>query len=230
MPCQLTQPHDSNDREKLQHVTLSLQLGQHEVQIEGEGGDYVYNIHRRPHKVQFARGHHEADDDFESKPSVTGALDVEKGFVWLGFFLCQPPVYRAVGHRLRGVHQDRHSHLGVSLEAERQDGNGDEKHRDHGDDLKQDRHRRQSRQISTPAGKARTFTWVTHTTRDGYRWTHVPTKHEWRKLTQIHPRERQGRCKLTPVIYTKAWQEQVYMAMHPHETEQTQIYKAHTYL
>ena len=153
MPCQLTQPHDSNDREKLQHVTLSLQLGQHEVQIEGEGGDYVYNIHRRPHKVQFARGHHEADDDFESKPSVTGALDVEKGFVWLGLFLCQPPVYRAVEHRLRGVHQDRHSHLGVSLEAERQDGNGDEKHRDHGDDLKQDRHRRQSRHIPTPVGK-----------------------------------------------------------------------------
>ena len=140
MPRQLTQPHDSNDREKLEHVTLSLQLGQHEIQIEGEGGDYVYNIHRRLHEVQFTGRHHEADDDFESKPSVTGTLDVEKGFVRFGLFLCQPPVYRSIDHGLRGVHQDGDSHLGVGLEAERQDGNGDEKHRDHGNDLKQDRH------------------------------------------------------------------------------------------
>ena len=138
VPRQLAQPHDADDGEELQHVALPLQGGQDEVQVEAERGHHVYDVDRLLHEAQFAGRHHEAQDDLEGEPGVAGALDVEESLEGLRLLLAEAPGDGAVADSLRDVEQDGYPHVRVGLEAEGQDGQHDEEHRDDGDHL-QDR-------------------------------------------------------------------------------------------
>ena len=135
VPRELAEPHDPDDAEELQHVTLLLQLCEHEVQVEAEGGHNVYNVHRCLQEVQLDGRHGEAYNDLKREPGVRGALYIKERLVRLRLVLLQAPRERAVSGLRRGVSQNRDPHLGVGLQAERYDGGDDEKHGDHGDDL-----------------------------------------------------------------------------------------------
>ena len=94
---------------------------EHKVQIEGEGGDEVDDVHRRLDELKFVVTDDEANDYLESEPGVAGTFYIKEGFVRL----C-PPFFQGPDGGVictSGVHgdvlDDGHSHVGVCLEAER---------------------------------------------------------------------------------------------------------------
>lgn len=69
-------------------------------------------------------------------PCVAEALDVKECLVRFRLGFLERPQYGAVGRLVDGaVHDHRHPHVGVRLQAERHDRHADEEHRDHGHHL-----------------------------------------------------------------------------------------------
>lgn len=101
---------------------------QGQIYIKTESRDIIYNISRGFDKVTLVGSGHEPNEYFEREPSVADALDVEEGDVRVGLRLVKGPG----GGVVRRVHSDvedhRNAHVGVRLEAERQDRHADEEH------------------------------------------------------------------------------------------------------
>ena len=125
---QLEEAHDADDAEELQNVVLLLQARQQEVEVERERRDDVDDVDGSADEVELVGRDDEADDDLEREPSVARALDVEKRLVRLRALLDQRPEDRVVGvaARHRHVLDDRHAHVRVRLETEREDRDDDE--------------------------------------------------------------------------------------------------------
>ena len=114
-----------------------LYLKEH-IWIEAECGHKVDPIERWFEECGYCGSHTEPYDELESEPDVAHQFNVCKGLVRKGLWLVQSPI----GHVSVGV---GHSHIayhgypavGVSLEAEREYRSQDEKHRNHGNYLEE---------------------------------------------------------------------------------------------
>jgi len=120
-----------------------LEVSEQKVEIEGQRRYEIYDVDGSAKKRQSARADDETDEQFEGEPAVADRLDVEEGIVRDRSTLVQQPgLRRAHGRvaavarapdvdagRQRQVLDRRHSHVGMSFEAEREDRDDDEKHR-----------------------------------------------------------------------------------------------------
>ena len=132
-----------------------LEVREQEVEVEGQRGDEVDDVDRRAEERQLVGADDQSDEQLEREPAVAGALDVEERLVRVRALLVeQPPRRRAQRHVPAGeavagtvaYHLDpgrqgevldrRHPHVGVRLEAERQDRDDDEEHGQRGYDLR----------------------------------------------------------------------------------------------
>ena len=77
----------------------------------------------------------EPGDDLDREPGVADALHVEEGLVRVGLVLVKRPRPRVVGRHHGDVLDEGDAHVRVGLEAERDDGDHDEEHGDHADNL-----------------------------------------------------------------------------------------------
>ena len=135
---QLEQPHDADDAEELENVVFLLQPRQEEVEVEGQRGDEVDYVDRRPHEVALVRADDESYEQLDREPGVAGTFEDEEGSVRFG----HPPVghveaivdWASARHGgqveldgvERGIAQDRNTHGRMGLEAEGQYRNDDE--------------------------------------------------------------------------------------------------------
>ena len=137
MTGQLEQSHDTDDGKEFQNVVFFLQTCEQEIEVKTQRSDEVYDIDWGAHELQLVVRHYEPNNDFKGEPSVTGALYVEKGLVRFCPNLLQCPGFGAVDIPFRhgNVLYHWYPHVGVRLEAERQDGDDDEKHTGYSNDL-----------------------------------------------------------------------------------------------
>ena len=130
---QLEQSHDADDAEELEEVVLSIEPRQQEVEVERHGRHEVDHVDGRAEKAQDVRADGEAYDQLEGEPSVAGALDVEEWKILIGGSLVQKPAWAGATAVRRSpggdVKDNRHSQVGMCLEAEDCDGNEDEENR-----------------------------------------------------------------------------------------------------
>jgi len=124
-------------------------MGEQEIEIEGQRRDEVNHVDRSTKERQSARADDESYDQFKGEPAVADALDVEESIVGYRSPLLEQPRRRSADRyvaavaaatdvdagRQRDVLDRRHSHVGVSFEAERQDRDDDEEDRQRRDDL-----------------------------------------------------------------------------------------------
>ena len=139
MPRQLEQPHYADYAEELEDVRVLEVRGellQQQVDVEAHRGDHVDQVHRALDEVAAVRARQDADHELEAEPGVAHALDVEERVVGVRVRLVQDPG-GAVARVHRLVHDHRHPHVRVGLQAERQDGHADEEDRDHADNLQE---------------------------------------------------------------------------------------------
>jgi len=76
MSCELEQPHDADDAEKLENVVILLHVGQHAVEVERQRRDEVDDVDRCASESQFARTDDGSCYKLEREPHVTDTLDV----------------------------------------------------------------------------------------------------------------------------------------------------------
>jgi len=115
----LEQPHYPYDAQKFEDVGV-LQMGreslQREVDVEAQGSYHVDQIHRTLDEVAAIRTRGDAYQELEGEPGVTDAFDVEEDIVGVGAGLVHHPG-RYVVSLYRTVHDHRHSHVRMGLEA-----------------------------------------------------------------------------------------------------------------
>lgn len=139
-------PHYSYNTEKFQYVRI-LQMWckplEGQIYVERERCGKVYQVNSSARELAFFGTGDESDCDFKSEPSVAHALYIKEHVVRVRVSFVQSPSvvlsWWVVTWR-RGAYgdifYDRHAHVGVSLEAKRQDGDTNEEHRHNADDLK----------------------------------------------------------------------------------------------
>ena len=88
---QLEQSHDADDTEELEDVVILLHVRQHVVQVERQRRDEIDNVDRCACERQFARTDYRPCYQFESKPDVTDALDIEERVVRLRSLFVEQP-------------------------------------------------------------------------------------------------------------------------------------------
>ena len=128
-----------------------MEVREQKVEVEGERRHEVDDVDRSAEKAQSAGTDNEPNEQFEREPAVADALDVEEGIVRDRSTLAEQPGRRGThshvaaavagasdfnAGRQRDVLDRRHSHVGVSFEAEGQDRDDYEEHGQSRDDLK----------------------------------------------------------------------------------------------
>jgi len=139
VPRQLEQPHDAYDGEEFQYVRVlqvRRELLQRQVDVEAQRGYVVDDVHGRLDELALVRRRDEPHQYLEREPRVAHALDVEERLVRVRLRLVQHPRGRVVRRAHRDVLDDRHAHVRVRLQAERQDRHAYEEHGHDADDLK----------------------------------------------------------------------------------------------
>ena len=81
------------------------------------------------------RARRESHDNLHREPRVAYTLYVEEGLVWVRLVLVEGPVERVVARLYGDVAYERDSHIRVGFETKRDDGDDDEEHGYHSDDL-----------------------------------------------------------------------------------------------
>ena len=140
VPGQLEQPKNPDYREELQNVgvldVFEVVLQQH-VAVKAQGGDKVDPVQGRLDEDFDGGGDDEPDDEFEGEPDVADEFDEEEGLVRIGLGLVQGPECDVVSDVANGdVADDWNPTVGVSLQAEGQDGYEDEEDGGEGNHLK----------------------------------------------------------------------------------------------
>jgi len=87
----LKQSHDADDAEKLEDVVFLLEIGEYEIEVEGDGGDEVDEVDRFPHERQLVGADDEPNDQLEREPAVAHALDEEERLMRLRLALVEHP-------------------------------------------------------------------------------------------------------------------------------------------
>lgn len=72
----------------------------------------------------------------KGKPGITNAFNVEEGYVRIGLCLVQKPAGSSVRSSNCHIPDNGHPHIRMGLQAERQDRDADEEHRNHANSLK----------------------------------------------------------------------------------------------
>lgn len=72
---------------------------------------------------------------FKGKPGIAHTFDIEEGYVRIGLRFVQKPAITSIRSFHCNVPDDGHPHIGMGLQAERQDRNADEEHRNHANSL-----------------------------------------------------------------------------------------------
>ena len=134
---QLEETHDADDAEELEDVVVDVHVIEDAVEDERERRDDVDNVHRSTDEVQTRRTDDHSHENLEREPRVANRLHVEEGLVRLGRLVDQRPGSLVAGQLLRLVGDHRDAQIRVCLEAERQDGNDNEEHRNERQNLKQ---------------------------------------------------------------------------------------------
>lgn len=100
--------------------------------------------------------HQESDSDFEGEPGVAKRFNVKEGFVCIRLVLVQRPDSPArvilAPDGDSPIEDDRHPHVGVSLDAKGKNGYTNEEHGYHSDDLKRDNSHGSDRGTTSEAG------------------------------------------------------------------------------
>jgi len=124
-------------------IMYLLEVSEKEVKVEGERGNEVDDVDRSTEERQFTGADDESDEQLEGEPAVTDTLNVKECVVWDCTALVKQPgrcssdrhITTVAGAsnlnacRQTDVLDRRNSHVWMSLEAEREDRNNDEKHR-----------------------------------------------------------------------------------------------------
>jgi len=134
---QLEETHDADDTEEFEYVVVDVHVIEDAVKDERQRRHDVDNVHRSTDEMQTRRTDDHSHENLEREPRVANRLHVEEGLVRLGRLEDQLPVGLVVGQLLRLVGDHRDAKIRVCLEAERQDGNDDEEHRNERQNLKQ---------------------------------------------------------------------------------------------
>lgn len=83
--------------------------------------------------MHFIGGARESHDDLDREPGVADRLDVEERIVWIRLRFGQHPFVDNRAVRQAAVYgavlDERHSHVRMRFQAERQDAHADEEHR-----------------------------------------------------------------------------------------------------
>ena len=96
MSSELEKSHDTNDGKEFKNVCV-VQIGgqplQREIKIEGKRGRKVNYVHRSEYELKFGGSAQKSNRDFDRKPGIANAFNVEEELVRIGLQLGQFPSF-----------------------------------------------------------------------------------------------------------------------------------------